>query len=154
MFQMRPWSLASPLLFFLFAYYRLWYNMCLLPSKLENNPVSRYFICTKSQNCRTFPNCDRNYSFRKEGIDQYLYFFSPKSYLAWRFCRRAIELINLVQTSVSVFIITICLQFFFSSFLSRDEALKLIEDGWSEHGNGAKSVTYQQVVHSFCDQDL
>lgn len=37
-------------------------------------------------------------------------------------------------------------KFFFSSFLSRDEALKLIEDGWSEHGNGPKSVTDQQDV--------
>ncbi|KAL1802374.1 hypothetical protein ACET3Z_031021 [Daucus carota] len=37
-------------------------------------------------------------------------------------------------------------KFFFSSFLSRDEALKLIEDGWSEHGNGAKSVMDQQDV--------
>ncbi|XP_057492134.1 protein VASCULAR ASSOCIATED DEATH 1, chloroplastic-like isoform X2 [Actinidia eriantha] len=30
---------------------------------------------------------------------------------------------------------------FFTSFLSRDEAFKLISDGWSQHGDGAKEIT-------------
>ncbi|KAK9273162.1 hypothetical protein L1049_017969 [Liquidambar formosana] len=33
---------------------------------------------------------------------------------------------------------------FFASFLSRDEAFKIINDGWLQHGNGAKAVTEQQ----------
>ncbi|KAL2477877.1 Protein VASCULAR ASSOCIATED DEATH 1 [Forsythia ovata] len=33
---------------------------------------------------------------------------------------------------------------FFTSFLSRDEAFKLISDGWLEHGNGSKEITDQQ----------
>lgn len=36
-------------------------------------------------------------------------------------------------------------QYFFASFLSRDEAFKLINDGWEQHCNGAKAATEQQV---------
>ncbi|KAF9668690.1 hypothetical protein SADUNF_Sadunf14G0029800 [Salix dunnii] len=35
-------------------------------------------------------------------------------------------------------------KFFFASFLSRDEALKLISDGWLQHGNGSNLITEQQ----------
>uniref|UniRef100_A0A6N2NC38 VASt domain-containing protein n=1 Tax=Salix viminalis TaxID=40686 RepID=A0A6N2NC38_SALVM len=35
-------------------------------------------------------------------------------------------------------------KFFFASFLSRDEALKLIIDGWLQHGNGSNLITEQQ----------
>ncbi|KAL6981324.1 GRAM domain-containing protein [Sarracenia purpurea var. burkii] len=32
-------------------------------------------------------------------------------------------------------------KYYFTSFLSRDEAFKLINDGWSQYGNGAKEIT-------------
>ncbi|XWS35601.1 hypothetical protein CRYUN_Cryun20dG0011200 [Craigia yunnanensis] len=35
-------------------------------------------------------------------------------------------------------------KYIFASFLSRDEAFKLINDGWGQHGNGAKEITEQQ----------
>ncbi|KAM7512181.1 hypothetical protein LguiB_011056 [Lonicera macranthoides] len=35
-------------------------------------------------------------------------------------------------------------KYFFTSFLSRDEAFKLIFDGWMQHGNGAKAIPDQQ----------
>ncbi|KAL3516853.1 hypothetical protein ACH5RR_023755 [Cinchona calisaya] len=35
-------------------------------------------------------------------------------------------------------------KFFFTSFLSRDEAFKLINDGWSENNNDVKSITDEQ----------
>ncbi|EOX96474.1 GRAM domain family protein, putative isoform 2 [Theobroma cacao] len=35
-------------------------------------------------------------------------------------------------------------KYFFASFLSRDEAFKLINDGWVQHGNGAKEIRDQQ----------
>ncbi|XP_011032099.1 PREDICTED: GRAM domain-containing protein 1A isoform X2 [Populus euphratica] len=35
-------------------------------------------------------------------------------------------------------------KYFFASFLSRDEALKLISDGWLQHGNGSNLITEQQ----------
>ncbi|KAG6749248.1 hypothetical protein POTOM_046291 [Populus tomentosa] len=35
-------------------------------------------------------------------------------------------------------------KYFFASFLSRDEALKLIIDGWLQHGNGSNLITEQQ----------
>ncbi|XWS77326.1 hypothetical protein CRYUN_Cryun01aG0251300 [Craigia yunnanensis] len=35
-------------------------------------------------------------------------------------------------------------KYFFASFLSRDEAFKLINDGWVQHGNRAKEITEQQ----------
>ncbi|GMN48334.1 hypothetical protein TIFTF001_017517 [Ficus carica] len=37
-----------------------------------------------------------------------------------------------------------CKKYFFASFLSRDEAFKIINDGWLQHSNGAKTVTEQQ----------
>lgn len=39
-------------------------------------------------------------------------------------------------------------KYFFTSFLSRDEALKLINDGWIEHGNGSKAISDQQDSRS------
>nr|GEW18629.1 protein vascular associated death 1, chloroplastic [Tanacetum cinerariifolium] len=39
-------------------------------------------------------------------------------------------------------------KYFFTSFLSRDEAIKLIEDGWEEHGNGSKAMSDQQDLRS------
>ncbi|XP_065859142.1 protein VASCULAR ASSOCIATED DEATH 1, chloroplastic isoform X2 [Euphorbia lathyris] len=36
-------------------------------------------------------------------------------------------------------------KYFFASFLSRDEAFKLINDGWVQHGDGAKAMAEQQV---------
>ncbi|XP_071715680.1 protein VASCULAR ASSOCIATED DEATH 1, chloroplastic [Rutidosis leptorrhynchoides] len=39
-------------------------------------------------------------------------------------------------------------KYFFTSFLSRDEAFKLINDGWVEHGNGSKAVSDQQESRS------
>ncbi|KAI7739264.1 hypothetical protein M8C21_021009 [Ambrosia artemisiifolia] len=39
-------------------------------------------------------------------------------------------------------------KYFFTSFLSRDEALKLINDGWVEHGNGSKAMSDQQDSRS------
>lgn len=38
------------------------------------------------------------------------------------------------------------LQYFFASFLSRDEAFKLINDGWLQHSNDARAVIDQQVI--------
>ncbi|XP_060673481.1 protein VASCULAR ASSOCIATED DEATH 1, chloroplastic isoform X2 [Ziziphus jujuba] len=35
-------------------------------------------------------------------------------------------------------------KYFFGSFLSRDEAFKLINDGWLQHSNGAKAIAEQQ----------
>ncbi|KAJ7961911.1 GRAM domain family protein, putative isoform 1 [Quillaja saponaria] len=35
-------------------------------------------------------------------------------------------------------------KYFFASFLSRDEAFKIINDGWTQHGNGAKAITERQ----------
>ncbi|KAK4758625.1 hypothetical protein SAY87_019926 [Trapa incisa] len=35
-------------------------------------------------------------------------------------------------------------KYFFASFLSRDEAYKLIIDGWVQHGNGAKAIMEKQ----------
>jgi hypothetical protein len=40
-------------------------------------------------------------------------------------------------------------KFFFTSFLSRDEAYKLIYDGWLMQCNGAKAIADQQVVRDF-----
>ncbi|KAG4169689.1 hypothetical protein ERO13_A12G097000v2, partial [Gossypium hirsutum] len=34
--------------------------------------------------------------------------------------------------------------YFFTSFISRDEAFKLINDGWVQHGNGGNEITEQQ----------
>ncbi|XWS45812.1 hypothetical protein CRYUN_Cryun14cG0011500 [Craigia yunnanensis] len=43
---------------------------------------------------------------------------------------------------------------FFASFLSRDEAFKIINDGWVQHGNGAKEITEQQESMSeSCSQE-
>lgn len=39
-------------------------------------------------------------------------------------------------------------KYFFTSFLSRDEAFKLINDGWLEHGNGSKAISDQQESRS------
>lgn len=39
-------------------------------------------------------------------------------------------------------------KYFFTSFLSRDEAFKLINDGWLEHGNGCKAISDQQDSRS------
>ncbi|KAK4411178.1 protein VASCULAR ASSOCIATED DEATH 1, chloroplastic [Sesamum angolense] len=36
-------------------------------------------------------------------------------------------------------------KYFFTSFLFRDEAFKLISEGWLQHGNGSKEITEQQV---------
>ncbi|GLT51553.1 hypothetical protein SLA2020_249560 [Shorea laevis] len=41
-------------------------------------------------------------------------------------------------------------KYFFASFLSRDEAFKLINDGWEQHGNVAKATTEQQESISEC----
>ena len=35
-------------------------------------------------------------------------------------------------------------QYLFTSFLSRDEAFKLLSDGWMEHGNGTKAIMDQE----------
>ncbi|KAK7277158.1 hypothetical protein RIF29_18309 [Crotalaria pallida] len=35
-------------------------------------------------------------------------------------------------------------KYFFASFLSRDDAFKIINDGWLRHGNGAGAITEQQ----------
>lgn len=40
-------------------------------------------------------------------------------------------------------------KYFFASFLSRDEAFKLINDGWVQNGNGAKEIREQQ--ESLCE---
>lgn len=37
-------------------------------------------------------------------------------------------------------------QHFFASFLSRDEAFKLIADGWSQQGNGSEEMLDRQVL--------
>ncbi|KAK1430376.1 hypothetical protein QVD17_13062 [Tagetes erecta] len=39
-------------------------------------------------------------------------------------------------------------KYFFTSFLSRDEAFKLINDGWVEHGNGSRAISDQQDSRS------
>ena len=40
-------------------------------------------------------------------------------------------------------------QHFFASFLSRDEAFKLIADGWSQQGNGSENMLDRQVLLYF-----
>uniref|UniRef100_A0A2P2KW37 Uncharacterized protein MANES_01G274600 n=1 Tax=Rhizophora mucronata TaxID=61149 RepID=A0A2P2KW37_RHIMU len=37
-------------------------------------------------------------------------------------------------------------KYFFASFLSRDEAFKLISDGWLQLGNGTQSITEQESI--------
>ncbi|XP_034905636.1 protein VASCULAR ASSOCIATED DEATH 1, chloroplastic isoform X5 [Populus alba] len=39
-------------------------------------------------------------------------------------------------------------KYFFASFLSRDEALNLIKDGWLQHGNGSNLIAEQQDLIS------
>ncbi|XP_044503062.1 protein VASCULAR ASSOCIATED DEATH 1, chloroplastic-like isoform X2 [Mangifera indica] len=39
-------------------------------------------------------------------------------------------------------------KYFFASFLSRDEAFKLINDGWVQHGNGSQGISEQQDLSS------
>ncbi|KAL0397669.1 UNVERIFIED_CONTAM: protein VASCULAR ASSOCIATED DEATH 1, chloroplastic [Sesamum calycinum] len=39
-------------------------------------------------------------------------------------------------------------KYFFTSFLFRDEAFKLISEGWLQHGNGSKEITEQQEPKS------
>ncbi|XP_031277528.1 protein VASCULAR ASSOCIATED DEATH 1, chloroplastic isoform X2 [Pistacia vera] len=39
-------------------------------------------------------------------------------------------------------------KYFFASFLSRDEAFKLINDGWLQHGNGSQANSEQQDLSS------
>ncbi|KAK8495342.1 hypothetical protein V6N13_122802 [Hibiscus sabdariffa] len=39
-------------------------------------------------------------------------------------------------------------RYFFASFLSRDEAFNLINDGWLKYGNGAQEITEQQESNS------
>lgn len=39
-------------------------------------------------------------------------------------------------------------KYLFTSFLSRDEAFKLINDGWLEHGNGTKAIMDQQEART------
>ncbi|CAI9770357.1 unnamed protein product [Fraxinus pennsylvanica] len=39
-------------------------------------------------------------------------------------------------------------KYFFTSLLSRDEAFKLINDGWLQHSNGSKEITDQQELKS------
>ena len=38
------------------------------------------------------------------------------------------------------------MQYFFTSLLFRDEAYKLINEGWVHHGGGSKEITDQQVT--------
>lgn len=38
-------------------------------------------------------------------------------------------------------------QHFFASFLSRDEAFNIINDGWLRQGNDASAITEQQVFY-------
>lgn len=40
------------------------------------------------------------------------------------------------------------LQYFFTSFLFRDEAYKLVHEGWLQHGSGSKAMD-QQVTECF-----
>lgn len=40
-------------------------------------------------------------------------------------------------------------QYLFASFLSREEAFKLINDGWSKNSDRVKSITNQQVIFLF-----
>ncbi|QCE04880.1 sterol 3beta-glucosyltransferase [Vigna unguiculata] len=42
---------------------------------------------------------------------------------------------------------------FFASFLSRDEAFKIINDGWSRHGNGAIIMEQKETVSELSSQD-
>ncbi|KAM6582208.1 hypothetical protein CsatB_009210 [Cannabis sativa] len=44
-------------------------------------------------------------------------------------------------------------KYFFGSFLSRDEAFKLINDGWLQHSNGAKLITDQDSVSVASSQE-
>ncbi|KAA3462114.1 protein VASCULAR ASSOCIATED DEATH 1, chloroplastic-like isoform X3 [Gossypium australe] len=37
-------------------------------------------------------------------------------------------------------------KYFFTSFISRDEAYELINDGWVQHGNGGNEITEQQEL--------
>ncbi|KAL8263537.1 hypothetical protein R6Q59_021667 [Mikania micrantha] len=44
-------------------------------------------------------------------------------------------------------------KYFFTSFLSRDEAFKLINDGWVEHGNGSKAISQQDSKSESIDEE-
>ncbi|KAF7845042.1 protein VASCULAR ASSOCIATED DEATH 1, chloroplastic isoform X1 [Senna tora] len=37
-------------------------------------------------------------------------------------------------------------KYFFASFLSRDEAFNIINDGWAQLGNGSRTITEQQIM--------
>ncbi|MBA0772333.1 hypothetical protein Gotri_007735, partial [Gossypium trilobum] len=46
-------------------------------------------------------------------------------------------------------------KYFFTSFISRDEAFKLINDGWVQYGNGGNEITEQQelMLESCCKEN-
>ncbi|OMO69619.1 FH interacting protein 1 [Corchorus capsularis] len=44
-------------------------------------------------------------------------------------------------------------KFFFASFLSRDEAFKIINDGWVQYGNGTKEITEQDSISECSSQE-
>lgn len=75
-------------------------------------------------------------------------FYKNISYL--RYFKRINELVFFwLNICYTVFTFHFFWQYFFTSFLSRDEALKLIDDGLLQHGNGSKLITDQQVLHLF-----
>lgn len=47
--------------------------------------------------------------------------------------------------SCNILIHLLIWQYFFASFLSRDDALKIINDGWLQHSNDVKAATEHLV---------
>ncbi|KAH6789609.1 hypothetical protein C2S51_004615 [Perilla frutescens var. frutescens] len=44
-------------------------------------------------------------------------------------------------------------KYFFTSFLFRDDAFKLINEGWQQHGSGSKEITEQERKPDACTQE-
>ena len=95
-----------------------------------------------------FPNAIEIFSGGKKVILDVKYHFFLFGFvvmmpikIAWTFSY------NLCHFSIScnVLIHLLIWQYFFASFLSRDEAFKLINDGWLQQSNGTKAATEQQV---------
>ncbi|CAI9765146.1 unnamed protein product [Fraxinus pennsylvanica] len=103
-------------------------------------------------------NCALQDSFLLQGhmylFDHYICFYSnlfgfeTKKIIPFRevtFIRRA-KVAAIFPTAIEI--IAGGQKYFFTSFLSRDEAFKLINDGWLQHSNGSKEITDQQESKS------
>lgn len=104
-----------------------------LPLLLENYPFEWSHICKKSKSSSYFSHRHWNNSWGKEGMA-----FNPDF--------NSIQCLTIWWLQESWYLVVfLLLQFFFTSFLSRDEAYKLINDGWSQNNSDIKSITDEQV---------